>query len=71
MDRVMFKPVPHVMVHVPPTGLMPLQLDVSRPTICTILPLSVVVVGMLGHAHRGSCSLVLLVERPNRLHAMA
>lgn len=63
--RVRVRPGEHVMVHVPPTGLMPLQLDVSRPTMVWPMP---VVVGMLGQAHRGSCSFVVLSERPNRLN---
>jgi hypothetical protein len=57
-------PAEHVTVHLPVTGLMPLQLEVSRPTMACPVE---VVVGMLGHAHRGSCSLVELVESPNRL----
>jgi hypothetical protein len=62
--RTLLSPAEHVTVHLPVTGLIPLQLEVSRPTM--VCPVEVVV-GMLGHAHRGSCSLVELVESPNRL----
>lgn len=64
MVRVLVSPGAHEIVHVPPTGLIPLQLDVSRPRICC--PVAVVD-GMLGHAHRGSCSLVVLSDLAKRL----